>query len=122
MVRDGDGVPPITARKADDSYQASTPARVGAFRFRSARQTKAKGTDGAFLLRLHRCFSRGRARRGAAPRRQRRGSALAWLRLSVRHADRSEEHTSELQSLMRISYAVFCLIKTIINDVDRPKH
>src|SRR3546814_10300048 len=31
-------------------------------------------------------------------------------------ADRSEEHTSELQSLMRISYAVFCLKKkTYIN-------
>src|SRR3546814_1955050 len=29
-------------------------------------------------------------------------------------ADRSEEHTSELQSLMRISYAVFCLKKKII--------
>src|SRR3546814_7352787 len=30
--------------------------------------------------------------------------------LSTRHAERrSEEHTSELQSLMRISYAVFCL-------------
>src|SRR3546814_5768525 len=28
-----------------------------------------------------------------------------------RDADRSEEHTSELQSLMRISYAVFCLKK-----------
>src|SRR3546814_9540554 len=27
-------------------------------------------------------------------------------------ARRSEEHTSELQSLMRISYAVFCLKKT----------
>src|SRR3546814_6330836 len=26
---------------------------------------------------------------------------------------RSEEHTSELQSLMRISYAVFCLIKKL---------
>src|SRR3546814_10683184 len=26
--------------------------------------------------------------------------------------ERSEEHTSELQSLMRISYAVFCLKKT----------
>src|SRR3546814_5608369 len=26
-----------------------------------------------------------------------------------RHGDRSEEHTSELQSLMRISYDVFCL-------------
>src|SRR3546814_3961253 len=32
-------------------------------------------------------------------------------------SDRSEEHTSELQSLMRISYAVFCLKKkTIHND------
>src|SRR3546814_4239551 len=28
-----------------------------------------------------------------------------------RDAERSEEHTSELQSLMRISYAVFCLKK-----------
>src|SRR3546814_954313 len=27
------------------------------------------------------------------------------------HEERSEEHTSELQSLMRISYAVFCLKK-----------
>src|SRR3546814_10246445 len=30
---------------------------------------------------------------------------------SGREAGRSEEHTSELQSLMRISYAVFCLKK-----------
>src|SRR3546814_2181838 len=29
--------------------------------------------------------------------------------------DRSEEHTSELQSLMRISYAVFCLKKKKTN-------
>src|SRR3546814_8439047 len=28
------------------------------------------------------------------------------------HQQRSEEHTSDLQSLMRISYAVFCLKKT----------
>src|SRR3546814_4832348 len=27
------------------------------------------------------------------------------------HSQRSEEHTSEIQSLMRISYAVFCLKK-----------
>src|SRR3546814_9258470 len=32
-----------------------------------------------------------------------------WLRPAV--STRSEEHTSELQSLMRISYAVFCLKK-----------
>src|SRR3546814_950250 len=31
--------------------------------------------------------------------------------LAVQVWDRSEEHTSELQSLMRISYAVFCLNK-----------
>src|SRR3546814_2417241 len=31
--------------------------------------------------------------------------------LLLRAWDRSEEHTSELQSLMRISYAVFCLKK-----------
>src|SRR3546814_8646758 len=31
-----------------------------------------------------------------------------------RQAPRSEEHTSELQSLMRISYAVFCLKKNSI--------
>src|SRR3546814_2159938 len=30
---------------------------------------------------------------------------------AVADEDRSEEHTSELQSLMRISYAVFCLTK-----------
>src|SRR3546814_10665298 len=37
-------------------------------------------------------------------------SYLRLLRVAVA-ARRSEEHTSELQSLMRISYAVFCLIK-----------
>src|SRR3546814_2029405 len=34
---------------------------------------------------------------------------------------RSEEHTSELQSLMRISYAVFCLNKKS-NQLHRPQH
>src|SRR3546814_6313445 len=32
-------------------------------------------------------------------------------RVTLKVEDRSEEHTSELQSLMRISYAVFCLKK-----------
>src|SRR3546814_1952460 len=35
----------------------------------------------------------------------------AWQRLLQRQQIRSEEHTTELQSLMRISYAVFCLKK-----------
>src|SRR3546814_10741246 len=33
---------------------------------------------------------------------------------------RSEEHTSELQSLMRIAYAVFCLKKTTPKSTDSP--
>src|SRR3546814_10164688 len=42
----------------------------------------------------------------------RAGEAGGSLQASLaRLADRSEEHTSELQSLMRISYAVFCLKK-----------
>src|SRR3546814_3289823 len=32
-------------------------------------------------------------------------------KIDIRPGGRSEEHTSELQSLMRISYAVFCLKK-----------
>src|SRR3546814_9921658 len=35
---------------------------------------------------------------------------------------RSEEHTSELQSLMRISYAVFCLKKKKIKNINTPIH
>src|SRR3546814_10007280 len=35
-------------------------------------------------------------------------AACVWRSPDTRRA-RSEEHTSELQSLMRISYAVFCL-------------
>src|SRR3546814_10357547 len=43
----------------------------------------------------------------AAPRLSSRGLAPGPIAQTVR----SEEHTSELQSLMRISYAVFCLKK-----------
>src|SRR3546814_2111810 len=41
------------------------------------------------------------------------GRRQPGLEQAVGHAERgrSEEHTSELQSLMRISYAVFCLKK-----------
>src|SRR3546814_1676502 len=42
--------------------------------------------------------------------RARTGEQLASLTVELEHS-RSEEHTSELQSLIRISYAVFCLKK-----------
>src|SRR3546814_5031220 len=41
----------------------------------------------------------------------RRTADLAWSDRNPYFFKRSEEHTSELQSLMRISYAVFCLKK-----------
>src|SRR3546814_6449296 len=42
------------------------------------------------------------------------GLASWWITAWWENVDRrSEEHTSELQSLMRISYAVFCLKKKI---------
>src|SRR3546814_10089629 len=59
---------------------------------------------------------------------------LAWARCrlamcrSTRHRPlsgvslRSEEHTSELQSLMRISYAVFCLKKKKSSDINQYRH
>src|SRR3546814_2709377 len=40
----------------------------------------------------------------------------------ARRESRSEEHTSELQSLMRISYAVFCLKKKNNNRFNKIKH
>src|SRR3546814_7359678 len=59
------------------------------------------------------------------PRRSSSGTSNGWCRPrpGMRAAivpTRSEEHTSELQSLMRISYAVFCLKKKKRKD-DREK-
>src|SRR3546814_4272566 len=58
------------------------------------------------------------AARRVQPGRRVGGSCSVRRRLSdadtgplLRRLPRSEEHTSELQSLMRISYAVFCLKK-----------
>src|SRR3546814_10150956 len=52
--------------------------------------------------------------RAASDQRAHRRTALRQAqgeRVNVKSLHRSEEHTSELQSLMRISYAVFCLKK-----------
>src|SRR3546814_10865061 len=53
-------------------------------------------------------------RRGGNEPRRRLSGILARLR--------SEEHTSELQSLMRISYAVFCLKKKKKHHTQRHSH
>src|SRR3546814_7814368 len=75
----------------------------------------------------------GGASRGPSPASNHRcwPSACGMTRISEKRIDpskpkrrigckvRSEEHTSELQSLMRISYAVFCLKKQKKNNTQR---
>src|SRR3546814_2645257 len=88
------------------------------------RPPRSTRTDTLFpyttLFRSARRRPRLRRHWGARPHRQHRTrtkpddrTATAWpsIRAAIRTTSRSEEHTSELQSLMRISYAVFCLKK-----------
>src|SRR3546814_8979524 len=51
-------------------------------------------------------------------------ASMQWNESAEPETARSEEHTSELQSLMRISYAVFCLKKKITpkNKQDSTEH
>src|SRR3546814_5402302 len=56
-----------------------------------------------------RCFVDGRRGRAFQPSTRTRCFTLSIMPRT--EGVRSEEHTSELQSLMRISYAVFCLKK-----------
>src|SRR3546814_3584740 len=94
---------------------SARPRRAAAFdRGRGGRRHAAAGsrTAGAAARRAaRRALRRPRAAALAAvavgtgrPAARRRSAAFTA-------SDRSEEHTSELQSLMRISYAVFCLKK-----------
>src|SRR3546814_4663652 len=70
-------------------------------------------------LRMRHAQRRIPLQRFKATLRVRFDPVIAWLIprniaaacLGQQHVARSEEHTSELQSLMRISYAVFCLKK-----------
>src|SRR3546814_9648324 len=71
--------------------------------FRSPAQAKGESAEP---------FPRLRGEAGRAGGRRATGVSAHVERLPARGAlIRSEEHTSELQSLMRISYAVFCLKK-----------
>src|SRR3546814_7455759 len=76
--------------------QPPAPALVGAVDLDPA---------GAPLRRRHRRLVGARYPSRGLPRR---ADALASCRLGCGPGHRSEEHTSELKSLMRISYAVFC--------------
>src|SRR3546814_10680153 len=72
------------------------------------------------------CAGRGGRQAGRRIRKRARGTPCAARRRSgaSRSATgrRSEEHTSELQSLMRISYAVFCLEKNTKENKETQQH
>src|SRR3546814_9107459 len=85
-----------------------------------ARAWAAKGDDARALLLIDRAYRLQPLNAGImvfyAALLDRSGKAQAAADLRDKAAQigrRSEEHTSELQSLMRISYAVFCLNKNI---------
>src|SRR3546814_968891 len=82
------------------------------------KKTKASGRPPAepFFQRNHLPGRADRLHLAAGQKRQHRRIANIDMRqralaLGRPRDDRSEEHTSELQSLMRISYAAFCLKK-----------
>src|SRR3546814_2332229 len=116
---------PTSTSRSDPRFPSSTPFRspagIGARRFSVAPGDVARRIPIINIDRLHQHI----ARRRCHDRQQR------WFERQERRAitggafgengdglmsgkclpQRSEEHTSELQSLMRISYAVFCLKK-----------
>src|SRR3546814_12842784 len=79
------------------------------------RPPRSTRTDTLFpyttLFRFDRAMPPARRATGAAKRRPPVRARAATKGRGRRGSARSEEHTSELQSLMRISYAVFCLKK-----------
>src|SRR3546814_10862626 len=89
--------------------------------FRSRRAPFGHRSPAAVTVEDARTACRGQAvgDRAAIEARGDRDRDTPWLpgapagvaKIGTDRLDRSEEHTSELQSLMRISYAVFCLQK-----------
>src|SRR3546814_6378115 len=104
----------MIANKRFRSSSTATSSSVGGFS--SARVTMPSDSN-FFRLARRDSSSRSAAARDFGSARSSstysEGSSTSWQNSTARQAanGRSEEHTSELQSLMRISYAVFCLKK-----------
>src|SRR3546814_3433550 len=75
--------------------------------FRSVTTLEVDGVRAFVMVADHRSFTRAAEALGITQA----AVSVRVKRLEDRVGHRSEEHTSELQSLMRISYAVFCLKK-----------
>src|SRR3546814_7336427 len=117
---------PPRSTRTDTLFPYTTLFRSPGSRRRAARPNASPRNDS--WRGWGRC-SRHRARRSRRRRNDPPAVAGSPPRPLRRHADgrgrrdrRSEEHTSELQSLMRISYAVFCLKKKTIKYKNKQPH
>src|SRR3546814_4223492 len=95
LPRDPDQQQATDEDQPDDLHELGDDEREG-----DAQHQRREDADQDHLLAL---------RRGQARRQRADDDGIVAGQHDVDH--RSEEHTSELQSLMRISYAVFCLKK-----------
>src|SRR3546814_10036497 len=101
---------PPRSTRTDTLFPDTTLFR--SYPFAAQRPARAGCGGAASVLHPRRRRTGGDARRRGATDTRAGGSAgRRPLPPHAQGAGRSEEHTSELQSLMRISYAVFCLKK-----------
>src|SRR3546814_7673110 len=105
---------PPRSTRTDTLFPYTTLFRSGAFRSGAspARTRCGRGRGRSRIKQVPRVgavFDVPRGNRAERPKRA--GHEQRYGREEKRQEERSEEHTSELQSLMRISYAVFCLKK-----------
>src|SRR3546814_13514563 len=91
---------------------------VGLFFLMIRRPPRSTRTDTLFPCTT--LFRSPRHRRAKAPAMA-QPQCETWTNFLSGDSFRSEEHTSELQSLMRSSYAVFCLKQTIPKDPETHK-
>src|SRR3546814_2937431 len=95
---------PSLADQENDGFRFALPI----LRMTDARHAQERRYEHASCIPQPAAFFRA-CFRGAAAFFARTDSSCPFFRTS--NSPRSEEHTSELQSLMRISYPVFCLKK-----------
>src|SRR3546814_2557557 len=98
---DNKAVASADAKRAD--APPAKPRMLGSIAFQPCTLPSQMGAPGVEAQ----CGSLSVAENPAEPEARRIELNIAWLPAD----ERSEEHTSELQSLMRHSYAVFCLKK-----------
>src|SRR3546814_5848785 len=105
---------PPRATRTDTLFPYTTLFRSGKYR------RKNLGSYGA--LSGHEVFATAKKDAEAFAELVEAGGLRSEKLETVADACRSEAHTSELQSLMRISYAVFCLKKKITTSIDENIH